>query len=138
MSFVLRWRSIGICLATVGLPQYGMADTYTCQSLDIPNNTNTQVWQLNDRNQVAASSDTGGSIYDPATGQWTALLALPADTGHSAFQSALGINNRNQVVGDAYTDVFAEEGFILSAPPPSGTYTLEPLLQVPAYPTYTS
>jgi hypothetical protein len=48
-------------LATIAVfRQSPAADTYTCQTLDVPGTTNTQLWRLNNHGQVAAATAAGG------------------------------------------------------------------------------
>ena len=86
---------------------------YLCKQLDVPGSTFTQVWQINNVGQVAATSDVGGQIY--SNGTW---LLLPAPPTSSEFTltdlQSLGINDSGQITGFAGGASGGEQGFLLT------------------------
>jgi hypothetical protein len=104
------------------------ADTYTCQTADVPGTTNTQLWRLNNQGQVAASTAAGGYIYQASTGTWTPLPAPPAATGYVANDvSAEDINDSGTIVGTATNASVLAQGFILGSVTNPTTYQFVPL-----------
>jgi probable HAF family extracellular repeat protein len=86
---------------------------YLCKQLDVPGSTSTQVWQINNVGQVAASSDVGGQIY--SSGTWTLLPAPPASSGFTLSDlQVFGINDSGQITGFAGTASGPERGFLLT------------------------
>jgi hypothetical protein len=87
---------------------------YVCRQIDIPGATNTQVWQINNSGQAAATSDSGGAIYSGGT--WLPLPTPPASSGYTAANlGALGINDSGMIAGNALSaDGLTEQGYTLS------------------------
>lgn len=116
MHTITRVHVYCVCFsAFISAPS--LADTYACQSIDVPGSTWTQVWRLNDRGQVAAGSSLGAFLYDAASGSWLPLPAPPAASGFTAANlGALDVTNGGVVVGGAApNDNLSEQGFILGS-----------------------
>lgn len=100
----------------VVVPLPASADTYTCQSLDVPGATGTTLWHMNNQNEIAASSSVGAFIYESTTGQWIPLPPPPASSGYSAADLvALAINSHETVVGSATSATGQLQAFILGS-----------------------
>ena len=87
---------------------------YVCRALDVPGSKETQVWEINNSGQAAASSDVGGSIY--SGGAWLPLPPPPASSGYTVIDvGALGINDSGVIAGIAEDPAgVLEQGFILT------------------------
>lgn len=116
MSFARRVFAMAVAALLLTGPARSAA-SYTCQKLEVPGSSWTQIWQINGANQIAAGSSLGANVYDPAaTPPWHALPAPPPDSGLVLEQlSALGINDAGVIAGAAGPDDGSwEEGFILA------------------------
>jgi hypothetical protein len=103
-------------LVLAALPGFALADTYTCQTVDVPGAASTQLWRLNNQGQVAAGTSLGGSIYQSSSGTWTALPAPPAASGFIASDiGAEDINDSGTIVGSAQNTAGLSQGFILGS-----------------------
>jgi hypothetical protein len=129
MTRPIRLAQLGCMLATVAVCRQPLAaDTYTCQTLDVPGTTNTQLWRLNNHGQVAASTAAGGYIYESSTGTWMPLPAPPAATGYVASNvNAEDINDSGTIVGSATNSSVLSQGFILGSVTNPNTYQFVPL-----------
>lgn len=96
----------------VTAPLDGRAD-YTCHALDVPGSTYTQIFGINNADQVAALSDLGAWIH---TGEGWQQIVPPPDSGYAAVNlGALGVNDYGVVVGGAGpVDGSSGQGFIVS------------------------
>lgn len=108
-----RTARLGI-LALFTLSTAAARADFVCHQLDIPGATNTQVWQVNNSGQAAATSDSGGAIYSGGT--WLPLPAPPASSGFTAANvGALGINDSGMIAGNAFSaDGVTEQGYVLT------------------------
>jgi hypothetical protein len=129
MTRPIRLVQFGCLLATIAIFRQSLAaDTYTCQTLDVPGTTNTQLWRLNNHGQVAAATAAGGYIYESSTGTWMPLPAPPAATGFVASNvTAEDISDSGTIVGSATNASVLGQGFILGSVTNPNTYQFVPL-----------
>ena len=102
--------SLALAVTASSLP--ARAD-YLCKPLDVPGSTGTQLWQLNNAGQIAASSSLGGYIYSGGT--WLPLPPPPASSGLVAADLvAFGINDFGVIAGSGSTATLAQRSFTLT------------------------
>lgn len=87
---------------------------YVCKALpQIPNSTYQQIFEINNANQIAASSDADSGAFVYSAGRWAALPVPPGSTAGSL--GALGINDIGDVAGTRNADGPSSQLFLYSA-----------------------
>lgn len=90
-------------LALVVLAPFGAARAdYVCRRLDIPGSTDTQLWQINNAGQIAATSNLGGFVY--SAGEWQANPQPPVEAGFGGTPTAvmaMALNDFGMLAGQA-------------------------------------
>jgi hypothetical protein len=82
---------------------------FTCQRIDVPAATATQVWQLNGAGQVATTSDVGSFVY--SAGAWLPPPAPPAGSGYGVQDvRIMAVNDSGDLTGGAGDQSFVLRG----------------------------
>jgi hypothetical protein len=118
-----------ICISAVlSQTARASADVYTCHTVDVPGAAATNLWHLNNLNQIAAATDQGGFVYEPnATASFIPLPAPPPASGFVAANLGVeSINDSGVVVGSAFPTSGLNVGFILSSVTNGSSYQFVP------------